>query len=40
MNENVLDILMYLFENYFSEPMEDEPDQRTLETELLEAGFA
>jgi Smg protein len=40
MNENVLDILMYLFENYFSEPMEDEPDQRTLETELVEAGFA
>ncbi len=39
MNENVLDILMYLFENYFSEPLEEEPDQRTLENELLEAGF-
>lgn len=40
MNENVLDILMYLFENYFSEPLEEEPDQRALENELLEAGFA
>ena len=40
MNENVLDILMYLFENYFSEPMDEEPDQTTLETELVEAGFA
>ena len=40
MNENVLDILMYLFENYFSEPLEEKPDQRALENELLEAGFA
>ncbi len=39
MNENVLDILMYLFENYLSEPLEEEPDQQTLENELLEAGF-
>jgi Smg protein len=40
MNENVLEILMYLFENYFSEPMDEEPDQSTLQTELVEAGFA
>jgi len=40
MNENVLDILMYLFENYFSEPMDEEPDQGALQTELVEAGFA
>jgi Smg protein len=39
MNENVLDILMYLFENYFAEPSEEDPDQGALETELLEAGF-
>jgi len=39
MNENVLDILMYLFENYFAEPEEEEPDQGALESELLEAGF-
>ncbi|KPV41354.1 hypothetical protein AN478_01840 [Thiohalorhabdus denitrificans] len=40
MNENVLDILMYLFENYFSEPMDEAPDQNVLQTELVEAGFA
>jgi Smg protein len=39
MKENVLDILMYLFENYFSEELEEEPDPQTLETELVEAGF-
>lgn len=39
MKENVLDILMYLFENYFTDELEDEPDPQTLETELVEAGF-
>ncbi|MEA5446193.1 DUF494 domain-containing protein [Gammaproteobacteria bacterium AB-CW1] len=38
--ENVLDVLMYLFENYMHEDMEEqETDQETLFTELQEAGF-
>lgn len=40
MKESVLDVLMYLFENYY---MDDEPDGRpdreSLHVELLEAGF-
>ena len=40
MKENMFDVLMYLFENYY---MEDEvqqtPDRELLQTELLEAGF-
>jgi len=40
MKENVLDVLMYLFENYY---MDDEteagPDRESLHVELLEAGF-
>lgn len=40
MKESVLDVLMYLFENYY---MDDEPDSRpdreSLHVELLEAGF-
>ena len=39
MKENVLDILMYLFENYFTDDLEEEPDPQALETELVEAGF-
>jgi len=38
MGETVLDVLMYLFEN-FSE-QESEPDQMVLREELLHAGFA
>ncbi|MDQ2070893.1 DUF494 family protein [Natronospira bacteriovora] len=38
--ENVLDVLMYLFENYMGEDMEEaETDQDTLFCELEEAGF-
>lgn len=38
--ENVLDVLMYLFENYMGEDMEEEEtDQATLFSELEEAGF-
>ncbi|MCP1728077.1 Smg protein [Natronospira proteinivora] len=38
--ENVLDVLMYLFENYMGEEMEEqETDQATLFSELEEAGF-
>ena len=40
MKENMFDVLMYLFENYY---MEDEaqqsPDRELIQTELLEAGF-
>jgi Smg protein len=39
MKENVLDVLMYLFENYMDGEMDTEPDQETLKVELLEAGF-
>lgn len=40
MKENVLDVLMYLFENYMDEGPEFNPDQETLTAELTEAGFA
>ena len=39
MKENVLDVLMYLFENYIDEDQIAEPDRENLETELVEAGF-
>lgn len=39
MKENVLDILMYLFENYMDSDMEFHPDQESLKVELSEAGF-
>lgn len=39
MKENVLDVLMYLFENYLYDESDLEPDQETLKVELLEAGF-
>ncbi len=41
MKEGVLDILIYLFENYFDAETEDgfEPDRDTLKLELERAGF-
>jgi Smg protein len=41
MKEGVLDILIYLFENYFDGGIDDseEPDRDTLKTELERAGF-
>ena len=39
MKENVLDVLMYLFENYFYEEPEEQPDRDSLEQNLHEAGF-
>ncbi len=39
MKENVLDVLMYLFQNYMSDDMDAEPDRDTVHSELLEAGF-
>jgi Smg protein len=42
MKETVLDILIYLFENYFDADLESaaEPDRETLKDELERAGFA
>ena len=39
MKENVLDVLMYLFENYLYDEPDDTPDRDSLEDTLLEAGF-
>lgn len=40
MKENMFDVLMYLFENYYMEEDADHsPDRESLHTELLEAGF-
>ena len=40
MKENVLDLLIYLFENYMSADEEPRPDRGTLKIELERAGFA
>lgn len=42
MKESVLDILIYLFENYFDADIESapEPDRDTLKEELERAGFS
>ncbi len=39
MKENILDVLMYLFENYLDEEESVNPDRDTLKLELEEAGF-
>lgn len=39
MKESVLDVLMYLFENYLDDDEEITTDRDTLNTELKEAGF-
>ncbi len=39
MKENILDVLIYLFENYMFDEGEHEPDQETLTLELSQAGF-
>ena len=40
MKDNVLDLLIYLFENYMSADDEPRPDRNTLKLELDKAGFA
>ncbi len=40
MKDNVLDLLIYLFENYMSADDEPRPDRETLKLELDKAGFA
>ena len=39
MKENVLDVLMYLFETYVDAEEDPEPDQSELRLELSKAGF-
>jgi Smg protein len=39
MKENVLDVLMYLFETYVDTDEDPEPDQNELRGELASAGF-
>ncbi|MFZ5594839.1 MAG: DUF494 family protein [Pseudomonadota bacterium] len=39
MKENVLDVLMYLFENYLDGELEFASDHDSLKKELIEAGF-
>lgn len=39
MKENVLDVLMYLFQNYLGEDEADQPDRDSVHEELLAAGF-
>lgn len=40
MKENVMDVLMYLFENYIYDDPEITPDRDDLETNLHQAGFS
>ena len=40
MKDNVLDLLIYLFENYLHADDEPRPDRATLKQELDKAGFA
>ncbi len=39
MKENVLEVLMYLFENYINDDIELDTDEESLRVELQEAGF-
>ena len=39
MKANVMDVLMYLFDNYIDEDVEFSPDQESLKSRLKEAGF-
>jgi Smg protein len=40
MKENVLDVLMYLFDNYMDEENDVKSDRESLAVELQEAGFS
>lgn len=39
MKETVLDVLMYLFDNYIEEEIDLTPDQESLRVQLKQAGF-
>lgn len=40
MKESVLDVLLYLFEHFFAEPVDLDSDRASLQGTLLEAGFS
>ena len=40
MKENVLDVLIYLFQSYMDDDADPEPDRESIQTELMAAGFA
>lgn len=39
MKETVLDVLMYIFDNYIEDDIEFVPDQESLKSRLMEVGF-
>jgi Smg protein len=39
MNENVLDVLLFLFENYWEDELDDHASRATLQAELEAVGF-
>lgn len=39
MKENVLDVLMYLFQNFIADDSDTETDRESMQSELLDAGF-
>ncbi len=39
MKENIFDVLIYLFENYLDDDIDLLPDNESIKTELLQAGF-
>ncbi|WP_414673453.1 DUF494 family protein, partial [Methylophaga sp. UBA2689] len=39
MKENVIDVLLYLFENYIDTENSSQPDKDVLELELEQVGF-
>jgi Smg protein len=39
MKENILDVLMYLFEHYMSDDVDADKDEESLRDDLQEAGF-
>ncbi len=39
MKENIFDVLIYLFENYLDDDMDLSPNNDSIKTELLQAGF-
>jgi Smg protein len=40
MNENIVELLLYLFENYIYENEQDELDKKSISKGLFQAGFA
>ena len=39
MKQDIFDVLIYLFENYFDDDNDSFPDSEAINSELLEAGF-